>query len=98
MKKDTVTETKVVDSTHMCNIEALIRRLNEIRAMTNQPINLMFAGGGSGFGYRIHCSWERPLTEEELAKQDALEAHARECEKEMRRQDYLRLKEEFEGE
>lgn len=93
--RKTVKECKTIDASEVFGIEALIDQLKTIRRLNNQDITIRF-GGGNGFGYRIYCEWERPMTELEIARLEELHRKAEEAEKEVRRAQFEKLRAEFE--
>lgn len=93
----TRTETFNLMGSDYSDIETLIEKLNKVRAMTNQPISVSVRGSFD-FGYTIACSWDRPLTEQELRREEELKAEAERCDKEYRRKQYETLRKEFENE
>lgn len=93
---NTVTESTTLYETDMCDIETLIEKLGAVRANTNGKINISFQGSYD-FGYKLRLSWERPMTEEEQKRSDGYKVKAEEAAKELRRQEYEKLKAEFEN-
>lgn len=93
----TTTETEYLYPEDWRSLELLVQRLGEIKAKTNQFVSIRICGSGN-MGYRIECSWERPMTEEEVKRHDRMCQKAEESCKEARRAQYLKLKEEFENE
>lgn len=89
-----VIETKILTGTYYCNVEDLINKLQEIRRMSNKTITAELCGSFQ-YGYSIKCTWRREKTEEEIQKETDLINRAEEIAKEKRRQEYLKLKEEF---
>lgn len=90
----TKTETVRLCGADWPSLDALIEKLNEIRASTNHDISVSVQGS-LNFGYVILCSWERPLTDEELAKAEEYKARCEELERQRRKQQYNKLKVEF---
>jgi hypothetical protein len=93
MKTKLVTET--VRETDFSNIEKLIESLNAIRANHNGDIKARLSGCEE-FGYKIVCTYRRSLTEEELRSDEENTKRAEEAALRLRREEYERLKKEFE--
>lgn len=91
----TITETKTLFNGDWNTLDALIEKLNEIRANTNHPVNVNVSGNGQ-YGYRIQLSWERDMTEEEKQRYEEYHVTSEEAAKEMRRKQYEKLRAEFE--
>ena len=93
----TVTEKKSIFGWDFGNLDGLIEQLNAIRAKTNVSINVTMSGS-LNHGYQLQCTWERPMTEEEIERDENYHQQAEEAAKDCRRKEYEKLKAEFEAE
>jgi hypothetical protein len=92
----TIAQTKIIYESEIDNLEGLIEKLSAVRANTNEPVKIIMSGS-QDFGYRLMLTWDRPMTEEELQQAEENRAKAEAIAKELRREEYLKLKEEFEA-
>jgi hypothetical protein len=95
MKTKSVTRT--IEDFSLSNLENLIVRLGEVRAETNAEIKVAL-DGDDDFGYRIKLTYERAMTEEEVRHEASIRTHAENVARERRRNEYEKLRKEFDGE
>lgn len=87
----TVRESEFLYADSWCSIEGLIESLGEIRAKTNQDINVSVRNGC------IELTWDRDMTEDELQRDREYSRISEESDKEERRRKWEELKKEFGG-
>jgi hypothetical protein len=79
------------------NYSELLERLEEVKAKAKSNFIVEITGSYE-WGYSLDCRWERPATDEEIEKNRVNKERADNASKEMRRQQYEKLKAEFGGE
>jgi hypothetical protein len=87
---------RTIQDREIKSIEWLIEELGKIRASTNVDIHIGLDGDDI-FGYSLKFHWNRPMTEEEEAEYARDKKRAEDAHKEYRRQEYEKLKAEFEN-